>query len=135
MRKKLWQHAEQMSLYNFILRKKETPAQLLSCGICETFKNSGGCLWKHVTYYYIMKSYIGHKLAAFNAVLLLLLLLLLYLLLCLWWDMRLEHDVVWLERSERTAETCAWNKQKHCSCCIMLTRLIPFYQRISRIIF
>ena len=37
-------HAEQMSLYNFIiLRKKETPAQVFFCGICETFKNSGGC--------------------------------------------------------------------------------------------
>ena len=23
--------------------KKETPAQVFSCGICETFKNSGGC--------------------------------------------------------------------------------------------
>ena len=31
-------HAEQMSLYNFIiLRKKETPTQVFSCGICETF--------------------------------------------------------------------------------------------------
>ena len=36
-------HAEQMSLYNFvILRKKETPTRVFSCGICETFKN-GGC--------------------------------------------------------------------------------------------
>ena len=25
----------------------------VSCGICETFKNSGGCFWKHGTYYYI----------------------------------------------------------------------------------
>ena len=34
----------QMSLYNFItLRKKETPTQVFSCEICETFKNSGGC--------------------------------------------------------------------------------------------
>ena len=45
-----------MSLYNFIiLRKKETPTQVFSCGIHETFKNSGGCFWKHVTYYYIIK--------------------------------------------------------------------------------
>ena len=37
-------HAEQMSSYNFIiLRKKEAPTQVFSCGICETFKNSGGC--------------------------------------------------------------------------------------------
>ena len=25
------------------LVKKETPTQVLSCGICETFKNTGGC--------------------------------------------------------------------------------------------
>ena len=44
-------HAEQMSLCNFIILrkkndlqffKKETPTQVFSCGICETFKNSGG---------------------------------------------------------------------------------------------
>ena len=68
-------HAEQMSLYNFIiLRKKETPAQVFFCGICETFKNSGGCFWKHVTYYYV-KNYAGHKLAILNTVPLLHLLL------------------------------------------------------------
>ena len=65
-------NAEQMSLYNsMILRKKETPTQVFSCGICETFKNSGGYFWKHLTYYYIIKNYLGHKLAIFNAVLLL----------------------------------------------------------------
>ena len=64
-------NTEQMSLYNFIiLRKKETPAQVFSCGICETFKNSGGCFWKHLTYYYVIKNYVGHKLAIFNAFLL-----------------------------------------------------------------
>ena len=37
-------HAEQMPLHNFIiLRKKGAPTQVFSCGICETFKNSGGC--------------------------------------------------------------------------------------------
>ena len=36
-------HAEQMSLYTFvILWKKETSKQVFSCGICETFKDSGG---------------------------------------------------------------------------------------------
>ena len=43
MRKKLAEvrliNVEQMSLYNFIiLRKKETPTQVFSCEICETFK-------------------------------------------------------------------------------------------------
>ena len=53
-------HAEQMPLYNFvILKKKGTPTQVSSCGICETFKNSGGCFWKHVTYY-VIKNYVGH---------------------------------------------------------------------------
>ena len=37
---------KQMPLYNFIiLRKKETPAQMFSCGICQTLKNSGGCFF------------------------------------------------------------------------------------------
>ena len=37
-------YAKQISLYNFIiLRKKETPTQVFSCGITETFKSSGGC--------------------------------------------------------------------------------------------
>ena len=37
-------HADQMSLYSFIiLRRKKTPAQLFSCGICEMLENSGGC--------------------------------------------------------------------------------------------
>ena len=37
-------YAEQISLYNLIiLGKKETPAQMFSCGITETSKNSGGC--------------------------------------------------------------------------------------------
>ena len=42
---KVWLiHAEEISLYNFlILRKKETQTEVLSCGICEIFKNSGGC--------------------------------------------------------------------------------------------
>ena len=66
-------NAEQiMSLYNFIiLRKKETPAQVFFCRICETFKNSGSCFWKHVTYYYVIKNYAGHKLTILNTVLLL----------------------------------------------------------------
>ena len=85
-------------------KEKQTPAQVFSCGICETFKNSGGCFWKHVTLH-------NKKLVIFNAVLLLLLLLLLLrLLLTRWWDMRLKHDVV-------------WNEKKYCSCCIILIRI------------
>ena len=72
---KIWQHAEQMSLYNFIILRKKTPTQLFSCGICETFKNSGDCFWKHVTCYDVIKNYVGYKLAIFNAFLLLSLLL------------------------------------------------------------
>ena len=65
-------YAEQISLYNFIiLREKKSPTQMFSCGISETFKSSGGCFWKHITFYYIIKSYVGHKLAIFNAILLL----------------------------------------------------------------
>ena len=66
MRKKLLQHAEQTSLYNFIiLRKKETPTQVFSSENCETFKNNGK----------------NNKLAIFSIVTLLLLLLLLHLML------------------------------------------------------
>ena len=38
-------HAEQMTLKEKIIlrKKKETPTQVFSCGICETFQNSGGC--------------------------------------------------------------------------------------------
>ena len=77
---------------------------LFSCGICETFKNSGGCFWKHITLH-------NKILVIFNAVLLLpLLLLLLRLLLTWWWDMRLKHDA-------------NWNEKKYCSCCIILIRI------------
>ena len=55
--------------YNF--KGKKTPTQVFSCGICETFKNSGGCFWKQVTCYYVIKNYAGHKLAIFNVFLLL----------------------------------------------------------------
>ena len=42
---KVWLiHAEKISLYNFIiLRRKETPAQVFSCGIRGTFHIIGGC--------------------------------------------------------------------------------------------
>ena len=44
-------------------KEPETPIQVFSCGICETFKNSGGCFWAHLTYYYVIKNYVEHKLA------------------------------------------------------------------------
>ena len=31
------------------------------CGTSETFTNSDGCFLKHVTCYYIIKSYVGYK--------------------------------------------------------------------------
>ena len=75
--------------------QKETPIQVFFYGICETFKNSGGCFWKHVTYYYIIKNYVQHKLAIFHAVL---------LLYCTYWDSR---D---FERNKQPAETSGWNE-------------------------
>ena len=100
-----------MSLYNFIIlrKKKQTPTHVFSCGICETFKNSGGCFWKHGTYYYV-----GHKLVIFNAVIL----TLLHLLLTRWWDMRLKHDVAWLWEEQADSRNECQNKKKYCSCCI-----------------
>ena len=102
--------------------KKETPTQVFSCGICETFKNSGGCFWKHVTYYYVIKNYVVHKLAIFNVTLLLLLSLILHLLLTRWWDMRLEH-VAWLWEERADSRNSAWNKKAYCSCYFILIRI------------
>ena len=104
-------HAEQMSLYNFIILRKKR--------ICKTFKGSGGCFWKHVTYYYVIKNYIGHKLAIFNPVIF----ILLDLLLTRWWDMRLMHDVAWLWEEQADSRNLCRNKKKYCSCCITLIRI------------
>ena len=51
-------HAEQMSLYNFIIFQKKNKKTI------ETDEE------KHVAYYYVIKNYVGHKLVIFNAVLL-----------------------------------------------------------------
>ena len=60
-------HAEQMSLCNFIiLRKKRDSNTGIFLWNSWTFKNSGGCFWKHTRYYYVIKIYVGHKLTIFN---------------------------------------------------------------------
>ena len=99
---------------------------MFSCGICETFKNSGGCAWKHVTYYYV-----GHKLAIFNAVLF----FLLHILLTRWWDMRLKHDVAWLWEEQADSRNVCQHKKKYCSCCIIWIILDTILLRISIIVF
>ena len=115
--KQTWNRPAGLQLF-----KKETPTQVFSCGICETFKNSGGCFWKHVTYYYVIKNYVVHKLAIFNVTLLLLLSLILHLLLTRWWDMRLEH-VAWLWEERADSRNSAWNKKTYCSCYFILIRI------------
>ena len=100
-----------MSLYNFIILRKKR--------ICKTFKGSGGCFWKHVTYYYVIKNYIGHKLAIFSTVIF----ILWDLLLTRWWDMRLMHDVAWLWEEQADSRNLCRNKKKYCSCCITLIRI------------
>ena len=97
--------------------KKETPTQVFSCRICETFKNRGGCFWKHKTYY-IIKNYVGNKSAIFNAVLFTLLHLLIQ-----WWDMRLKHDVEWLREEQADRRNVCQNEKKYCSCCMTLLRI------------
>ena len=92
---------------------------MFSCGICETFENSGGCFWKHVTYYYVIKNWVVHKLAIFNAVLF----TLLHLLLTRWWDMRLKHDVAWLWKEQADNRNMCQSKKKYCSCSITLIRI------------
>ena len=100
--------------YNF----KAKNTKVFSCEICETFRNSSGCFWKHVTYYYAIKNYIGHKLAIFNAIPF----TLLHLLLPRWWDMRLKHNVVWLWEEKVSRNVCR-NKKKHWSCHFTLIRI------------
>ena len=87
--------------------QKETPIQVFFYGICETFKNSGGCFWKHVTFYYRIKNYAG---LTFNSIV--------YILTDETWN----SSMIWhdFERIEQTTDTCAWNRKKYCSCCIML---------------
>ena len=100
---------------------------MFSCGICETFNNSCGCFWKHVTYYYIIKNSVGYKCYPFT---------LLHLLLTQWWDMRLKHDVAWLweEWADNRKVCLKW--KKHCSCCIILIRIDTILSKnLSRIIF
>ena len=103
--------------YNF--KGKKTPTQVFSCGICETFKNGGGWFWKHVTYYYIIKNYIGYTLAIFNAE------LLLYCIYCHPNNETCDSSMMWhdFQRNKQTAEMCARNKIKYCSCCIILIRI------------
>ena len=88
---------------------------MFSCGICETIKSSGGCFWKHVTYYY----YVGHKLA----ILYIVLFTLLHLFLTQWWDMRLKHDLAWLWEEQGDSRNVCRNKKKYSSCCITLIRI------------
>ena len=108
-------HAEQMFFYNFIsLRGKKTPAQLFFCRTCETFKNNGGCIWKQVTYYYVIKNYVvsSSVLSIYSIV---------FIANPM---MRYETSMMWcdFERNEQPAETCVWNKKKYFTCCIILIR-------------
>ena len=105
-----------------------TPTKVLSCGICETFKNSGGCLWKHVTYY-VIKNYIGHKLAIFNIVL---------LLYCIIVNPMMRHETrVWygmiLRGTSRQQKLVSAVKRSIAHTVLYWQELIPFYQRISRV--
>ena len=91
---------------------------MFSCGICETFKTSGGCFWKHVNRYYRIKNYVGHKLVIFNAI------LLLYCIYC--WP----NDETWtqewcgmIEINKQRADTCARNEEEYCSCSFILIRI------------
>ena len=92
---------------------------MFSFGICETFRDSGGCFWNQVTYYYVIKNYVGHKLAIFKAILF----TLLHLLLTQWWDMRLKHDVAWLWQEQAESRNVCQNEKKYCSFRITLIRI------------
>ena len=80
------------------------------CFPVEFVKHSGTVMiTSENTTYYVITNYVGLKLAICNVVLLLLLLLL-HVLLSRWWDMRLEHDVVWLweERADSRNLCLKW---------------------------
>ena len=99
---------------------------MFSYGIYETIKNSGGYFWKHVTFYYVMKSYVGHKLAILNAV------LLLYCIYCQADVETWDSSMIWcdFERNEQTAVSCAWKEKKYCSYCIILIRIDAILSKI-----
>ena len=108
-----------MSLCNFIIsRKKRDSNTGVFLWNLWNFKNSGGCFWKYVTYYYVIKYYLGHKLAIFNAVLF----TLLHLSLIRWWDMRLKHDVASLWEEQGDSRHVCQNEKNYCSCCVTLIR-------------
>ena len=112
-------HAEQMPLYNFIILRKKRDSN--TCFPLEFVKLSGagGCFWKQVTYYYVIKNYVGYKLAIFKAILF----TLLHLLLTQWWDMRLKHDVAWLWEEQPESRNVCQNEKKYCSFRITLIRI------------
>ena len=93
--------------------------------ICETFKKSGDCFWKHVTYYYVIKNHVGHKLAIFNGIPF----TLLHLLLTRWWDMRLKHNVAWPWEEEADSRNVCRNEKKYCSCCITMIEIDPILSK------
>ena len=98
--------AQEKSFYNFVILRKKRDSNAVV--FLWNLWNSHDCFWKHITYY-VITNYVGLKLAICNVVLLLLLLLL-HLLLSRWWDMRLEHDVVWLweERADSRNLCLKW---------------------------
>ena len=80
---------------------------MFSCVICETFKNCGGFFWKCITYY-VIKNYLGHYLSHLQCCPF----TLFHLLLTWWWDIRLEHDVVWLwEEQAGSKNVCLKQKE------------------------
>ena len=83
------------------------------------FQEQWWLLLKTCNIIYIIKKYIGHKLAIINTIL---------LLYCIYrWpdDDTWDSSMMWcyFERNKQTAKMCAWNKMKYCSWCVILIRI------------
>ena len=84
-----------------------------------TLKSSCGCFWNHVAYYYVLKSYVAHKLTIFNTA------ILLFCFCCSPDDETWDLSMIWhdFEKNEQRSVTCVWKEKKYCSCSIILIRI------------
>ena len=84
-----------------------------------TLKSSCGCFWNHVAYYYVLKSYVAHKLTIFNTA------ILLFCFYCSPDDETWDLSMIWhdFEKNEQRSVTCIWKEKKYCSCSIILIRI------------
>ena len=97
----------------------------------ETFKNSGGCFWKHITCYKVIKNYAGHKFShlqqcPFNSIAFIV-------------NLMMRHDTqAWccrnLRGTSRHQKLVPEMKRSIAHAVLYWQELIPYYQSLSRVI-